>query len=126
MSRYLRIENGIVVEEFETNQDIKELFHPDLIWIECEDTRFDVGSCYKNGSFFNEVKEDESSIIERFWRDSELLRSDVELYKAQDADPKSVGSVADWRAYRKSLRAWPESEYFPNVKYRPTAPDAKE
>lgn len=60
----------------------------------------------------------------RAWRDSELSRADVELYKVQDSDPKSKGSVSDWRNYRKSLRSWPETVNFPNISSRPVAPDA--
>lgn len=61
---------------------------------------------------------------ERLWRDSELDRADIELYKVQDSDPKAKGSVSEWREYRKALRAYPESEGFPNKESRPVAPDA--
>jgi len=63
-------------------------------------------------------------VSERVWRDAELARADVELFKVQDSDPKAVGSVADWRQYRKELRAWPEHEGFPSKANRPKAPDA--
>ena len=126
MRRYLRIENQIAVEEINTEEDIGELFHPSLIWVECNNKEFGVGSHYSKNSFSNLQPVDESPALERIWRDSELLRSDIELYKAQDADPKSVGSVTDWRFYRKALRAWPESKGFPKEAYRPIAPDTKE
>jgi hypothetical protein len=61
---------------------------------------------------------------ERQWRDAELVRTDFELYKTQDGDIKSFGSVADWRSYRKLLRSWPEHKDFPNKDFRPVAPDA--
>lgn len=61
--------------------------------------------------------------VERAWRDAELSRSDIELNKVQDADPKSTGTVADWRNYRKLLRALPEKVGFPNPNVRPIAPD---
>jgi len=57
------------------------------------------------------------------WRDSELTRSDFELNKVQDSDPKAKGSVSDWRNYRKALRSWPESLDFPNKDKRPLSPD---
>lgn len=66
--------------------------------------------------------EENSPEQERAWRDSELSRSDKELYKIQDSDPKAVGLVADWRSYRKALRAWPENKNFPNKEFRPVAP----
>lgn len=61
---------------------------------------------------------------ERNWRNTELLRADIELNKVQDGDPKSVGAVGDWRTYRKALRALPEHPLFPSIEARPTAPDA--
>lgn len=61
---------------------------------------------------------------ERVWRDGELLRADIEIYKVQDSDSKAKGSISDWRAYRKSLRGWPENKDFPNKDFRPAAPDA--
>lgn len=35
MKTYARIQDGVVAELFETDQDITELFHSDLIWVEC-------------------------------------------------------------------------------------------
>ena len=61
---------------------------------------------------------------ERGWRNMELGRADIELYKVQDSDNKSTGSVSDWRSYRKALRSWPEHKDFPNNRFRPKAPDA--
>lgn len=60
---------------------------------------------------------------ERAWRNSELLRADVELYKVQDADPKATGSVSAWREYKKALRNLPEHQLFPSIEARPVAPD---
>lgn len=63
--------------------------------------------------------------LERLWRNKEISRADVELNKVQDSDPKAKGTVAEWREYRKQLRAWPSTKGFPNKQYRPKAPDAK-
>ena len=63
--------------------------------------------------------------LERLWRNKEISRADVELNKVQDSDPKAKGTVAEWREYRKQLRAWPSAKEFPNSKRRPKAPDAK-
>jgi hypothetical protein len=70
------------------------------------------------------LKPEEDS--ERFWRDRELIRADIELNKVQDSDPKAVGSVLDWRTYRKALRAWPEDKNFPKQEFRPKSPASKE
>lgn len=54
---------------------------------------------------------------ERQWRDAELAKSDVELYKVQDG--RGTGLVSDWRDYRNALRDWPEHESFPEPAFRP-------
>lgn len=68
---------------------------------------------------------EEETNTEILWIDLELNRARDELEKVQDSDPKATGSVSDWRAYRKSLRAWPENQNFPNKEFRPKAPDAE-
>lgn len=73
-----------------------------------------------------EISEDFIIYTERCWRNSELIRADIELAKVQDSDPKNKGSVTEWRAYRKELRSWPEQHGFPNKNNRPVAPDLKE
>jgi len=60
--------------------------------------------------------------VEKNWIDGELKRAADEIDKAQDFDPSAIGTEADWRAYRVALRAWPETEKFPNKQYRPMAP----
>lgn len=64
--------------------------------------------------------------LERHWRDAELNRSDIALNMVQDSDQKAVGTVSQWRTYRKELRSWPESVNFPKEEFRPKAPDYKE
>lgn len=56
---------------------------------------------------------------ERDWRNSELSRSDIELYKVQDG--RGTGSVSEWREYRNELRDYPETDDFPYGE-RPKAP----
>ena len=59
---------------------------------------------------------------ERSWRNDELVVADVELLKAEDADPASVGTPAQWRQYRVDLRNWPQSQAFPDSTLRPVRP----
>lgn len=65
---------------------------------------------------------EELARAEKFWRDGELKRADEELNKVQDADPKAVGTVAQWREYRKLLRALPDAAGFPDPESRPKSP----
>lgn len=82
---------------------------------------------FSNGkvSWIKVIKSEENlASEERYWRNRELNRSDIELNKVQDSDSNAKGSVADWRSYRKALRSWPESSDFPDSTKRPVAPDA--
>ncbi|ABC27288.1 hypothetical protein HCH_00377 [Hahella chejuensis KCTC 2396] len=57
---------------------------------------------------------------ERAWRDAELKRADIELFKVEDRD--SDGQAQRWRAYRCALRDYPQQADFPQC-VRPSAPD---
>lgn len=59
--------------------------------------------------------------LEKNWISEELARATEELEKVQDADPKAVGTVADWRTYRKALRAYLESDPL-SADVRPVSP----
>lgn len=59
---------------------------------------------------------------ERNWRNEELQIADIELLKAEDADPTSVGTPLQWRQYRTALRNWPEGSAFPDITARPERP----
>lgn len=84
-------------------------------------------SCDTSGEIKYElVKLDDLVGEERFWRNGELGRADLEIFKAQDSDPKAMGSVSQWQEYRKALRSWPDHVQFPNKDFRPTSPDIKE
>jgi hypothetical protein len=72
------------------------------------------------------LSEEEIRQSEIFWCNSELLVADNELDKVQDSDPKAIGTVSDWRTYRKALRAWPENKNFPKQEFRPKSPISKE
>ena len=56
---------------------------------------------------------------EQAWAHSELARSDIELAKVQDSDPRAIGTVGNWRTYRKALRDMNTLDGFPN-NTRPT------
>lgn len=58
---------------------------------------------------------------ERAWRNSELVRTDIELSKVREGASKAVGTEQDWVDYRNALRDYPEQEDFPNV-LRPVSP----
>jgi len=67
---------------------------------------------------------DQLVCLEKDWVTNQLSYATEELNKVQDSDPNAKGSVADWRSYRKSLRAWHTHLDFPNKEFRPVAPGA--
>ena len=99
---------------YETVEDKETYGSPELVEMSAEEV----------DEHFNNVSAKSAEYQERSWRDAELIRADIELNKVQDSDPKSVGSVSQWREYRKALRSYPESEGFPNKDLRPVSPDA--
>jgi hypothetical protein len=111
--KYYKDKNNIVFA-YETEEDRNKFGSPALVEMSAEEV---VQHTAK-------PKVDTAKIQERLWRDGELTRADIELYKVQDSDPKAVGTVAGWREYRKALRSWPNSQDFPDISKRPVAPDA--
>lgn len=51
MKTYARIDNNVVAELFQTDGDIAQLFHPDLVWIDTGNTPVAIGDTYANGTF---------------------------------------------------------------------------
>lgn len=66
---------------------------------------------------FDHVAADAAQAIAeaRAWRDGELAKADIEIYKLEDAG----SDTASYRAYRIVLRDWPASESFPDDAGKP-------
>lgn len=54
MKKYARIENGAVVELFETDGDITTMFHPSMIWVACGDNVI-VSDTYTDSTFAHSI-----------------------------------------------------------------------
>jgi hypothetical protein len=65
----------------------------------------------------------QASHIEEVWVLNEMDRIRNEIEKVQDSDPSAIGSVSDWRTYRKAVRAWSTNKDYPNPHLRPKSPD---
>ena len=50
MKKFARIDAGVVVETVETDLDIKDLYHEDLIWVECS-SAVEPGYTYDGAAF---------------------------------------------------------------------------
>lgn len=106
-----------------TNIDPEGRYHPSFAILEAP-IHAKVGMTYENGSFFfSQEPKEVLECQERAWRNSELIRADIELNKVQDSDSNAKGTVSDWRNYRKALRNYPENPSFPDTSVRPPAPD---
>lgn len=67
--------------------------------------------------------------LERTWRDAEVIASEWLVLRHRDEQDLSLtttlaaGKFAELLMYRQSLRNWPQSSDFPNVRHRPEPPD---
>ena len=82
----------------------------------------------KSGFVWLEVQltPDQLLAMELDWCRKELTRADGCINRAQDGE-SGVGTISDWRNYRKNLRLWAEMTSPPDQKSkRPSAPDSKD
>lgn len=80
---------------------------------------------YIDGAFVFENRVpsiEDLSYFEASWVTMELQNAGEELDKVQDSDVNAVGTVSQWREYRKALRAWSTHKDFPNKNFRPKSP----
>jgi hypothetical protein len=56
LQTYARIQNGVIVELFVTDRDIRSLFHPDLQWINVTDATGAQPGWRHDGSGFSPPK----------------------------------------------------------------------
>lgn len=61
---------------------------------------------------------------ENDWRIAEMLAIPDEIAKVEDDDPDAIGTVEDWRNYRKALRLWVEGKPGFPFGTRPISPRA--
>lgn len=108
MKTYARIFEGTVVELFSTDGDITEMFHPDLIWVECGDGVSE-GWGY-DGTVFTAPAPRVTSLEENIaTRDAGLLYAATRMAPLQDAIDLGEATAAEeqvlltWKRYRVAL-----------------------
>ncbi|WP_442109234.1 phage tail assembly chaperone [Pseudomonas sp. NUPR-001] len=123
---WARVENGIVMEV--TDIDPEGRFHPDLKWWPCS-AEVLPGWLFENDVFSERVAGlSELATAERQWRDGELASRqwlrDRHRDEQEISRPTTLSSeqFMDLLAYLQTLRDWPQSQNFPDVELRPTAP----
>lgn len=75
-----------------------------------------------------ELTPEQSSVIERAWRNNEVSASEWLMVRHRDeqdmqmAPTLTVEQFAELLGYRQALRDWPQTEAFPDATQRPVAP----
>ena len=124
---YSPVKDCVYLEDFKEQYELNDTWPIDLVEISdsdfkeyfLSDTLKTHVRKYSGGLFYWLPRQEDLSSPEREWRNSELFRADIEIYKIQDG---GAGSIASWRAYRKLLRDWPQHPGFPNKIHRPSSP----
>lgn len=116
MQTYARIDGGLVAELFKTDNDIAEMFHPDLVWVSVPHDSVVVGWTYADGKFAEPVvpvptkDELKESIAARRWQQVQAGTSadGVHLDTSDTSQVKITGAAleatldssysCDWKA----------------------------
>lgn len=135
MKKYFSpLTKGFYLEEFKASYqknaswpaDLIEIPEPDYLEFALSPTPLGKELVFLEGKLLwseRAVSEEQTISHEHHWIDAEMGRIRDELEKVQDGDPSAVGSVSEWRAYRRALRKWKEEVTFSNTELRPKAPD---
>lgn len=136
--KYVRIDNGVVVEFFETDGDITTMFPPILIWVDITgmDPVPGYGWVY-NGSTFSEPvvvgpPAEELAILARIERDR-LLRTTYDagimmalralrMASTPEQTAYAEGKIVELDDYAESLITIPDQVGFPQTIIWPIAP----
>lgn len=109
MSTYARIENSKIAEFFETADDISQLFHPSLIWIDVTNVtpapKIGWNASNDNGSWtFTEPLIDAVELWKIYQQNAKycLDKSDITILRCLEF---GVAIPAAWITYRNDLRA---------------------
>ncbi len=102
MKKYARIDNGVVAELLETDGNIEEMFHPDIMWVDVTNIAgVAEGYLYKDGLF--SPPQSVGITWQQFQQEamSELNKSDITVLRCYE---DSISVPKEWKDYRKSLR----------------------
>lgn len=133
MSQYARIFDGKVAELFETDGDITEMFHPDLIWIEIPsglnvsidwtwsaDSGFSAPAAPTPQEIKNKALTERSALL--IWAGQQIaqLQDAVDLDEATEAE---LVKLKEWKQYRVSLSRLDQQAGWPADIQWPVAPE---
>ncbi|WP_241261927.1 tail fiber assembly protein [Pseudomonas nitroreducens] len=133
MSQYARIFDGKVAELFETDGDITEMFHPDLIWIEIPsglnvsidwtwsaDSGFSAPAAPTPQEIKYKALTERSALL--IWAGQQIapLQDAVDLDEATEAE---LVKLKEWKQYRVSLSRLDQQAGWPADIQWPVAPE---
>lgn len=120
MKRYARIENNKVVEFIETDNDISQMFHSDLVWVDIEDQDIyynysaqlekdawvfskptEVINNNQSSEFGNRVLQD--SLIKEATLKIDVLLDSTNTSIVSDVDKEDIVLLKKWKQYRVAL-----------------------
>lgn len=105
MATYARIDGGVVAELFATDGDIAEMFHPDMIWVDCSTVSgIAVGWTFEGQVFAPAPGPSPADIQAALAAQAKaaLDTSDTTIVRCYE---HAVAVPAEWQAYRADLRA---------------------
>lgn len=149
MAVYARIENGVVVERIDTGDyAISQLFAPSFVE---SMVRVPDGQAVEIGAPISQlptaidplpaqespvvilqasvVADQAPSKAERSWRQASLSATEWLVTRHRDEQELGRGTLLkaaqylELLEYRQALRDWPDSSHFPEVVFRPVAPE---
>jgi hypothetical protein len=117
MRTYARIQADLVAELFTTDEDIAELFHPDLVWVDVGAAQPAVGWAYAGGVFspppssVPTLAEQIAAAVRQIDADADRIYGDVlgnrgEEYKAAEADAKAFKTAGYSGAAPVGVASW--------------------
>lgn len=113
--RYARIENDTVVELFETDEDITQMFHQSLVWVPCPDPLVAYGWRFDGASYSPPSSEPIPEVPSVTEAPPVVISSDIitvadaDLFliaskeKGADGQPTSGALMAQWLINKLNL-----------------------
>lgn len=130
MKTYARINGGVVAELFDTDGDIREMFHPDLIWVDVTDISPmpQEGWTLSDGSFNKPAPPPLTAAQILSLRDDRLALAALRIAPLEDAVSLGEATAAEeaallaWRRYRVAWNRIDQQPGFPDAVQFPADP----
>ncbi|MFD4837643.1 tail fiber assembly protein [Achromobacter sp. NPDC058515] len=132
MRTYARVSEGLVVELFSTDQEMAELFHPALVWVDVSDLapKPAEGWSYEGARFLSPPPLGEEAVAAQVDATKSALMSMAASAIAPLQDAVDLGIATEeeaellrqWKTYRVLLNRAAEQEGYPGEVKWPVSP----